>query len=675
MVPVPVGVAWKTVSMSYSRFSFSRLVRPVPGESARHSGAPVALVAVLLLLLGVLSPWGSAGGAHADESASATASPSASQASSADTDYDTWSAVVVAISSDLDEALNQYQSGDTTGSAATFQKAYSTGYVASNLGRVVQENLGQDTVSTQEGAFTDLRTQAYATGNDAAIAAAVASLKTSLTDSATTLDATGSLASPRDYAAAQAATIATERAEIEANRKDVNEGRQGRTWTEVAGEMTPLIDQAVDKATSGDGRAGADLVNKAYYGYYEKLGFEKTVMAAISGNRVSQVENQFKVVRQAMINGADDSEVTADAESLKSMLTEDAGKLDGGAAANVNPVKAFFTGSFGQAFIILLREGLEAILVVAAIIAYLIKAGMKDRVKFIYAGILLGLAGSGVVALLFAVLYDSADSHQEVLEGVVALIAMAMLLYMSNWMLSKSSTSSWNAYIKDRTKASISTGGFWALASLSFLAVFREGAETVLFYEALFTMDPSGRASIWQGFAVGVVLLVAIFLLIRFTSVKIPLRPFFAVTSFLMAVLVVIFAGGGVHALIEGDILPASYLPGWPTYDYLGLYPYRATLIAQVVMAVVVVTLLVVSTVRRRREDRAKAVVEAAEETEEAKTVATRTNEKEDGGAAASAPSAGSADDAPSEDDGTASADEPSSDSASSSSSSSDEEK
>ena len=675
MVPVPVGVAWKTVSMSYSRFSFSRLVRPVPGESARHSGAPVALVAVLLLLLGVLSPWGSAGGAHADESASATASPSASQVSSADTDYDTWSAVVVAISSDLDEALNQYQSGDTTGSAATFQKAYSTGYVASNLGRVVQENLGQDTVSTQEGAFTDLRTQAYKTGNDDPISTGIASLKTSLTSSATTLDGTSSLASPRDYAAEQAAVVATQRADIQANRKDINKGREGRTWTEVADEMTPLIDQAVDKSTSGDGKGGAALINKAYYGYYEKLGFEKTVMAAISGDRVSQVENQFKVVRQAMIAGADASEVSADAEQLKSMLTEDAGKLDGGAAANVNPVKAFFTGSFGQAFIILLREGLEAILVVAAIIAYLIKAGMKDRVKFIYAGILLGLAGSGVVAVLFAVLYESADSHQEILEGVVALIAMAMLLFTSNWMLSKSSVSAWNAYVKDKTKASISTGGFWALASLSFLAVFREGAETVLFYEALFTMNPAGSASIWQGFAAAAVCLVVIFLLIRFTSVKIPLRPFFAITSLVMAVLVVIFAGGGVHALIEGDILPASYLPGWPTYDYLGLYPYRATLIAQVVMAVVVVTLLVVSTVRRRREDRAKAVVEAAEETEEAKTVATRTNEKEDGGAAASAPSAGSADDAPSEDDGTASADEPSSDSASSSSSSSDEEK
>ena len=624
--------------MSYSRSPLSRPAHSASDDSAYRSGAPVALAAVLLLLLGILSPLGSAGGARADESAPATPSAGASQSSS-NTDYDTWSAVATAVSSDLDEALTQYQSGNTAGAAATFQKAYSTSYGASNMETVVKDNLGQDTATEQQKAFTDLRTQSYKAGNDAAIASGVASLKTSLAGSGTALDGIGSLASPRDYAAAQAAAIATERAEIQASRKDPNKGREGRTWTEVAAEMTPLIDQAVDKATNGDGRGGADLVNKAYYGYYEKLGFEKTVMAAISGNRVSQVENQFKVVRQAMINGADASEITTDAENLKSMLTEDAATLDGGAAASVNPVKAFFTGSFGQAFIILLREGLEAILVVAAIIAYLVKAGMRDRIKLIYAGIALGLVGSGVVAVLFAVLYDSADSHQEILEGVVALVAMAMLLFTSNWMLSKSSVSAWNAYVKDKTEASISTGGFWALASLSFLAVFREGAETVLFYEALFTMNPSGSASIWQGFAAAAVCLVLIFLLIRFTSVKIPLRPFFAITSFIMAVLVVIFAGGGVHALIEGDLVPASYLPGWPTYDYLGLYPYKQTLIAQAVMAVVVVVLFAVSAVHRRREDRVRAAETAG-----------AAGKKTDGSAApASAASAPSADDAASE--------------------------
>ena len=577
---------------------------PASNEHVRRRGAPFVLAAVFLVTLASLTLVHS-GGARAEESGSATASADSSQAGTA-TDYDTWSAVAVAVSADLDGALEQYRSGNTAGAAATFQKAYSTDYVASNLGRVVQDNLGQDTSTSQQRSFADLRTRAYKVGDDA-LAADAASLKSSVADSAASLDATSSLASPRDYAAAQADAVATQRAEIQANSQEVNEGRQGRTWTEVADEMTSLIDQGVDKAGNGDGQGGAELVNKAYYGYYEKLGFEKTVMSAISGDRVSVVENQFKVVRKAMVSGASASEIRSAADTLISYIQEDAATLDGGAAQSISPVKAFFTGSFGQALIILLREGLEAILVVAAIIAYLIKAGMKDRVKHIYAGIALGLIGSGIVAVLFAFLYNSASAHQEILEGVVALVAMGMLLFTSNWMLSKSSVESWNRYIKDRTEASISEGGFWALASLSFLAVFREGAETVMFYEALFTMDPSGRASIWQGFAVGVVLLVAIFLLIRFTSVKIPLRPFFAVTSFLMAVLVVIFAGGGAHALYEGDLIPGTYVPGWPTYDYLGIYPYRETLGFQVFMLLVVIVLSVVSVLHRRRKARAVA--------------------------------------------------------------------
>ncbi|MDO4899118.1 FTR1 family protein [Actinomyces sp.] len=556
--------------------------------------AGVALGAVLLLLMGVVSgPWSTA------------------RAAESDTDYDSWSAVAQAIAAQLTAASDSYASGDTSGAAAAFQRAYNSGYVASNLQVVTTDNLGADVVTQQRQAFNDLRRAAYSTGNAQTISSGITALSDSLTDTTAQLDDLADLADPRSYAANQAATIATERAEIQANKTRVNEGRGERTWTQVAAEMNELIDSGVDKAASGDREGGAADVNSAYYGYYEKLGFEKTVMAAISGDRVSEVENQFKIVRKAMIRGDDSSTVSAEAETLKNYLTEDAAALDGGAADNVSPVKAFLTGSFGQAFLILLREGLEAILVVAAVIAYLLKAGMRDRVKYIYAGVALGLAGSGLVALAFTWLYDSASAHQEVLEGIVALIAMVMLLFTSNWMLSKSSVASWNRYIKDKTEASISNGGFWALASLSFLAVFREGAETVMFYEALFTMDPGGSAGIWQGFAAGAVVLVVIFLLIRFTSVRIPLRPFFAITSFLMAVLVVIFAGGGAHALIEGDIIPATYVQGWPTYDYLGLYPYRETLLFQAFMAVVVIVLSIASVVRHRRADAVRAAMDA----------------------------------------------------------------
>ena len=192
------------------------------------------------------------------------------------------------------------------------------------------------------------------------------------------------------------------------------------------------------------------------YGYYEKLGFEKKVMT-ISGDRVSLVESTFKNTRKAMIAG--DVEAAAQyVETLKAYLLEDARTLDGGAAENISPLKAFFTGSFGQAFLILIREGLEAILVVAAVIAYLIQAGMKERVRYVYVGVLAALLASGIVAALFTALFSSASAYQEALEGVVALVAMLMLLFTSNWMLSKSSVSSWNRYIKDKTEASVSDG-------------------------------------------------------------------------------------------------------------------------------------------------------------------------------------------------------------------------
>ncbi|MGO3357697.1 MAG: FTR1 family iron permease, partial [Bifidobacterium crudilactis] len=188
---------------------------------------------------------------------------------------------------------------------------------------------------------------------------------------------------------------------------------------------------------------------------------------------------------------------------------------------------------------------------------------------------------------------------------------MVMLLYTSNWMLSKSSVESWNTYIKEKTVAAVSQGSVLSLALLSFLAVFREGAETVMFYQAIFTMAPSGGKEIWLGFAAATVVLAILFLLIRFTSVKIPIRPFFMITSALMAVMVVIFAGGGVHALIEGDIIPATYLPSVPTNDWIGLYPYAQTVIAQIVALLAVVALFTVSLIRQRRT---RAVVSAVRE-------------------------------------------------------------
>lgn len=525
--------------------------------------------------------------------------PQSAMAASGATDYGSWAQVADSISHQLDRGCEDYTRGDRAGAASQFMGAYNVGYVGSGFVSIVESTLGQDRRNALDGQFQALQGQVYAPDAGQALTQGSEKLKADLAVAATQLDATQGLANPRAYAKAQQEQIKADRRRLDAAKKHRNNGKGDRTWTQVAHEMTPILDQALAQASKGQGQAGSDLVNKAYYQYYEKLGFEKNVMNAISGNRVSQVEYQFKETRMAMVAGKPAKTLVND---LKSMLVEDAAVLDGGAADQVNGWTSFLTSAFGQAFVVLLREGLEAILVVAAIIAYLVKSGHKDKIRHIYWGIAAGLVASGLVALLFTLLFNGNGPQQEILEGVVALVAMLMLLYTSNWMLSKSSVESWNHYIQSRTVAAISQGSVISLALLSFLAVFREGAETVMFYQAIFAMAPGGTREIWAGFAAAAVVLVVVFVLIRFTSVKIPIRPFFIITSLLMAVMVVIFAGGGVHALVEGDLVPATYLPGVPTSDWIGLYPYMQTIGAQILAALVVVVLAIVSTHRLHKQ-------------------------------------------------------------------------
>ena len=526
-----------------------------------------------------------------------------SRANAAEVTYTTWRQVADAIAAQLNQGEQKYADGNTAGASSDFMAAYNTIYVGSNFTTVVHDTLGMDRQADHQRQFQTITSLSYTTGNSAQIAQQVVALNTDLHTAATTLDVNTSLDKPDVYARKLAAQIKADRKRLDA-AKTKNNGKGARTWSEVAEEMGDILDKALAAYEHGDGAKGAGYVNDAYYQYYEKLGFEKNVMNAISGGRVSQVEYQFKESRQAMNNGEPIKQASQYVTDLKAMLVEDAATLDGGAAGKVNPFTAFVTSAFGQAFIILLREGLEAILVVAAIIAYLIKTGNKSMTRYIYFGVAAGLAASGILAVVFNALFGGSGPQQEITEGVVALIAMLMLLYTSNWMLSRSSEHAWNAYIKDKTVAAVSKGSLLSLAMLSFLAVFREGAETVIFYQAIFSMVSGSTSGIWWGAACAAVVLVIVFLLIRCTSVNMPIRPFFIVTSVFMAVLVVIFAGGGVHALIEGDAVNGTYLKGVPTSDWLGLYPYAETIAAQAAAAIVVITLTAVALIKEARTRR-----------------------------------------------------------------------
>ena len=564
------------------------------------SGRLVTLVAALMIALATLF--------------ATTAVPqSAIAADDGQTNFDSWTAAAKNIEDQLATAEKDYNDGNYGQAGTDFQTAHWIGYDASNFSKVVNDTISADKQKELLQQFTDLEGLAYQQDQGDAIATKIDALTAEINATAQTLDANADLANPKEYAKQCATQTAEERKKLDADKKNSSKGKGDRTWSEVAGEMTVILDQAYEAAAAGKGDEGSTLVNNAYYQYYEKLGFEKNVMNAISGDRVSQVEYQFKMTRKTMRDGGSDKEIKQLVDDLKSWLVKDAAVLDGGASGNVNGFTKLVTSSAGQAFLILIREGLEALLVVAAVIAYLVKSGNKRFTKWIYLGVVAGLAGSGLVAVLFTFLFGGSGPIQEISEGVCALIATLMLLWTSNWMLNKSSVEAWNNYIRNKTETavagaqskvesgqSLGLGMITSLAMLSFLAVFREGAETVIFYESIYSMSQDAHG-MWVGGLTAAAVLIVIFLILRFTSVKIPIGPFFLVTSILMAALVVIFAGGGIHALIEGDLIEGTYLSTVPTNDWIGLYPYVETITAQVIAAIAVVVLFVVGFIKKHR--------------------------------------------------------------------------
>ena len=563
-------------------------------------GRLVAFIAALMIALATLF--------------ATTAVPqSAIAADDGQTNFDSWTAAAKNIEDQLATAEKDYNDGNYGQAGTDFQTAHWIGYDASNFSKVVNDTISADKQKELLQQFTDLEGLAYQQDQGDVIAAKIDALTAEINATAQTLDANADLANPKEYAKQRAEQTAEERKKLDAAKKNSSKGKGDRTWSEVASEMTAILDKAYKAATSGNGDEGSALVNNAYYQYYEKLGFEKNVMNAISGDRVSQVEYQFKMTRKTMRDGGSDKEIKQLVDDLKSWLVKDAAVLDGGASGNVNGFTKLVTSSAGQAFLILIREGLEALLVVSAVIAYLVKSGNKRFTKWIYLGVVAGLAGSGLVAVLFTFLFGGSGPIQEISEGVCALIATLMLLWTSNWMLNKSSVEAWNNYIRNKTEAAVAgaqskvesgqglgLGMIASLAMLSFLAVFREGAETVIFYESIYSMSQDAHG-MWVGGLAAAAVLIVIFLILRFTSVKIPIGPFFLVTSILMAALVVIFAGGGIHALIEGDLIEGTYLSAVPTNDWIGLYPYVETITAQVIAAIAVVVLFVVGFIKKHR--------------------------------------------------------------------------
>jgi high-affinity iron transporter len=378
------------------------------------------------------------------------------------------------------------------------------------------------------------------------------------------------------------------------------------SWKEIAEAMCVPLEKAYELyAKGGSWEEARDLVNEAYFGFYEKEGFERYVKQMISGKRASTVEFKFATIKTNLKKGESPEKIKEDIDILIGWLLEDGAILDvkfgisasptsseegaSAAAAGSEPGSEPSHGAmdFVSALLILLREGFEAILVIAAIAAYLKRSGNESHIKTVYISSALAVAASFLAAIAFQKFFASqteGGQNQEILEGATMLLATVVLFGVSNWMFSKAEAQAWKSYIEGKVKSAVTRGSAFALAATAFLAVFREGAETILFYMGLFMTKGANPTMIWSGFLVGCVGLAFIFLIIRHGSVRLPLKPFFIGTSILMFIMAFAFLGGGIKELQEGDaigVTPITTFP-IPTIDILGVYPIRETLFPQI---------------------------------------------------------------------------------------------
>lgn len=422
-------------------------------------------------------------------------------------------------------------------------------------------------------------------------------------------------------------------------------------WEEVAQDMHVVFEDAIAKINNGDQKAGYAAVNSAYFDYYEVQGFEKNVMFAISKRRVSHIEAQFRDIKHILLGNkeGDSKSVIESIKDLDRKVYRDALVLDGkvgldspddvgnvvfGTAvdastnnepvqtSNVNSIQASQASqvddtsnkgqlvstasakrfSFITSFGLLLREGLEAILVCVAIIAYLVKTGNKHMCRWVYWGMLAGLLGSILLAILVNLIFGGVG--QEVLEGWTMFIAVIILFWVSNWMISKSSEEAWETYIKRQVNKSIDKRSMYGLVGAAFLAVIREGAELILFYKATFTGGMTDKTYAILGFVAGIVVLVAVYCVFRFTTVRLPLKPFFFITSILLYILCISFMGKGVKELSEAGVISGgTTIPAMNgfTIDELGIYDRAETLIPQIMLLIASLWILLSNWLKSRR--------------------------------------------------------------------------
>lgn len=262
--------------------------------------------------------------------------------------------------------------------------------------------------------------------------------------------------------------------------------------------------------------------------------------------------------------------------------------------------------AFMQAAAILLREGLEALLVIAALAAYLQKAGARDKLVSLYAGAGGAVVASVIAAWLFEVFNNGV--HNDLMEAGTILFAAALMLYVSGWLMLRQDPRAWQGFLKNKADEALAKQTGLAVGILAFLAVFREGAETVLFLHALATTTDGWTVGLIGGLIAAAAGLVVLFFVINIVARRLPLRPLFIITSGFLFLMAIKFIGEAIQEFQEQQIVPYNEFSAGAWLSAIGLNP---TLEAVAVQLVVIVLAVITFTVLDRRARRQASGAEA----------------------------------------------------------------
>ena len=312
------------------------------------------------------------------------------------------------------------------------------------------------------------------------------------------------------------------------------------------------------------------------------LTFEQveTEVRAKNAGIASDLETTFGWLRSRVAR-ADDAERHAIRERLLAGLE----RAERVVADRPSPMSLFVAS-----FVLMLREGFEAILIVAALMTFLAKAGASERRRDVARGAWLAVGASVLTWILVELLFQITPGQREAIEGFTMVLAAAVLFYVSYWLLSKIETAKWTAFVRGKMQSALSSGSGMALTAVAFLAVYREGFETILFYKALFLSAGSSNVPVIGGIAVGGVGLVAVYYLINQLGLRVAMKPFFAVTGVMLYYMAFVFGGKGIAELQGAGLVPLTVIERAPRVPMLGIYPTVESLAVQgllVVLAVV----------------------------------------------------------------------------------------